>query len=56
MTEAEWLNTTNACSLLHAAKTLSTERKFRLFACAWARSLFPTDVHHDIQRGIEVAE
>src|SRR5262245_22376772 len=56
MTETEWLNATDACSLLLAAKTLSTERKFRFFACAWARSLFPSDVHPDIQRGIEVAE
>jgi hypothetical protein len=56
MTEEEWLNADRAIPLLGAAKTLSTERKYRLFACAWARHLFPPDVHPDIRRGIEVAE
>jgi hypothetical protein len=56
VTEAEWLSATRACSLLHAARELSSERKYHLFACACARHLFPTCTHPDLSRGIEVAE
>jgi len=56
VTETEWLSATSACSLLHAARELSSERKYRLSAAALARHLFPAVTHPDLSRGIELAE
>jgi hypothetical protein len=56
VTETQWLNATDASSLLHVARELSSERKDRLFAAALARHLFPIITHPDLSRGLELVE
>ena len=56
VTEVAWLNAADACSLLHQAREVSSERKYRLAGIALARHLFPVITHPDLIRGLEVAE
>jgi hypothetical protein len=57
MTESQWLDPQKDCGwLLSAGRDRITERKFRLFACACARVVWPLLAHDTHRKLIEIAE
>jgi hypothetical protein len=48
MTEAQWLASTDPQEMLRFLEGKVSERKLRLFACAWWRSLEPHDEEYEI--------
>jgi hypothetical protein len=54
MTEAQWLASTDPQEMLRFLEGKASERKLRLFACAWWRSIEPHEDHHEvIARAVE---
>lgn len=56
MTEAEWMNCTDALAMLDYLRGKASNRKLRLFACALARRVWPLLGTARIRRAVELAE
>ena len=56
MTEAQWHNSTDLTMMLEFLKGRRFARKFRLFACACCRRVWPLLTDTRSQRGIQVSE
>ncbi len=58
MTEAEWATATDPAAMLEFLRNSekATDRKFRLFACACCRAIWPLFPHDLCRKAIEVAE
>ena len=56
MTEVEWLACEEPERMLEVVRGKASDRKLRLFACAWCRSLFPLIPDKFGRQAIKVAE
>lgn len=51
MTEAQWVTSTDPSPMFRVLDGKVSERKLRLFACAWWRSIEPHEDHHEVIAG-----